>query len=145
MDRRLCALVRSRYRGPSSEHDRFRAMGRERVRMVGWLGHRRQDRRQWFCSTFRPWRCLAVRGPDRSRCGLDGGNDQRIDRLRRRLGATPNRELRVPDDYDVEAMIAVGRPGDPNDLPEKMRELDLQPSGRNPIHAFAAEGTFAFA
>ena len=55
------------------------------------------------------------------------------------------RELRVPDDYDVEAMIAVGRPGDPNDLPEKMRELDLQPSGRNPIHSFAAEGTFAFA
>ncbi|HLU48321.1 MAG TPA: nitroreductase family protein, partial [Planctomycetota bacterium] len=26
------------------------------------------------------------------------------------------RVLGVPDDYDVEAMIAIGRPGDPNDL-----------------------------
>jgi nitroreductase len=55
------------------------------------------------------------------------------------------RELLVPDDYDVEAMIAVGRAGDPDDLPEKMRELDRTPSGRHPIRAFAAEGLFAFA
>ena len=54
------------------------------------------------------------------------------------------RELQVPDDYDVEAMIAIGRPGNTDDLPEKMRELDLHPSGRNPIREFAAEGPFAF-
>ena len=54
------------------------------------------------------------------------------------------RELKVPDDYDVEAMIAVGRPGSPDDLPEKMRELDRNPSGRNPIREFVADGPFAF-
>ena len=41
-------------------------------------------------------------------------------------------------------MIAIGRPGNPNDLPDGMRELDSNPSGRNPIRSFAAEGTFAF-
>jgi nitroreductase len=54
------------------------------------------------------------------------------------------RELNVPDNYDVEAMIAVGRPGNPDDLPEKLREMDRTPSGRNPIRAFAAEGPFTF-
>ena len=54
------------------------------------------------------------------------------------------RELQVPDEYDVEVMIAVGRPGIPSELPENLRELDRTPSGRNPIHSFAAEGTFAF-
>lgn len=52
--------------------------------------------------------------------------------------------LHVPEDYDVEVMIAVGRPGDPDDLPEKLREMDLAPSGRKAIAEIAREGTFAF-
>jgi nitroreductase len=51
--------------------------------------------------------------------------------------------LRVPDDYDVEAMIALGRPGDPDELPPPLRERE-QPSGRKPVREIAAEGPFAF-
>jgi nitroreductase len=52
-------------------------------------------------------------------------------------------DLRVPEDYAVEAMIAVGRPGDPDLLPEGLREREI-PSGRNPVEAFAREGVFGF-
>ena len=53
------------------------------------------------------------------------------------------RELGVPDDYDVEAMIALGRPGDPDQLPESLRERET-PSGRKKVEEFAREGLFAF-
>jgi nitroreductase len=52
-------------------------------------------------------------------------------------------DLNVPDDYDVEAMIALGRPGDPDDLPEQLREREV-PTGRKPIAEIAREGDFAF-
>ena len=52
-------------------------------------------------------------------------------------------DLQVPDDYAVEAMIAVGRPGDPNDLPAELREREI-PTGRKPVAEFAREGLFAF-
>lgn len=51
--------------------------------------------------------------------------------------------LRVPDDYAVEAMIAVGRPGDPGALPPELREREF-PSGRKPVAEIAGEGPFAF-
>jgi nitroreductase len=52
--------------------------------------------------------------------------------------------LHVPEDVDVEVMIAVGRPGDPHELPEKYRDMDLSPTGRKPVGEFTREGTFAF-
>lgn len=51
--------------------------------------------------------------------------------------------LRVPDDYSVEAMVAVGRPGDPADLPPELREREV-PSGRKNISEIACEGLFNF-
>jgi nitroreductase len=51
--------------------------------------------------------------------------------------------LHVPDDYSVEAMAAVGRPGDPAELPPELREREV-PSGRKSISEFAREGVFAF-
>lgn len=51
--------------------------------------------------------------------------------------------LAVPDDYDVEAMIAIGKPGDPTDLPPELQEKET-PSGRNPIQDFIREGKFDF-
>jgi nitroreductase len=51
--------------------------------------------------------------------------------------------LRVPDDYDVEAMVAVGHPGDPDELPPALREREA-PSDRKPIAEIAREGPFAF-
>ena len=53
------------------------------------------------------------------------------------------RELGVPDDYSVDAMFAVGRPGDPAELPEELRERE-KPSGRKPVAEIAREGLFSF-
>jgi nitroreductase len=51
--------------------------------------------------------------------------------------------LAVPDDYAVEAMVAIGHPGDPDDLPEALRKMEV-PSQRKPVAEIAREGAFAF-
>jgi nitroreductase len=51
--------------------------------------------------------------------------------------------LRVPEEYSVVAMFAVGRPGDPELLPEKLRAREV-PSGRRPVAESIREGVFAF-
>ncbi len=51
--------------------------------------------------------------------------------------------LEVPDDYAIEMMIAVGRPGDPDQLPEDLRKMEV-PSGRIPIQEMIREGKFTF-
>ncbi len=50
-------------------------------------------------------------------------------------------DLGVPDDHQVEAMIAVGRPGDPEDLPVALQQRE-QPSLRKKVEEFAFEGGF---
>lgn len=52
--------------------------------------------------------------------------------------------LRVPDDYAVAAMFAIGQPGDPDQLPEEMRKIEV-PSGRRPVRESICEGEFSFA
>ncbi len=49
--------------------------------------------------------------------------------------------LKVPEDFKVEAMIAVGRPGDPGDLPAELREREF-PTDRKPVSEIAVEGSF---
>lgn len=49
--------------------------------------------------------------------------------------------LEIPDDYQVEAMAAVGKPGRKEDLPENMREREI-PSGRKPVKELVMEGKF---
>jgi nitroreductase len=51
--------------------------------------------------------------------------------------------LNVPDDYAVAAMFAAGRPGDPNDLPQHLKERD-KPTDRKPVKEIICEGVFAF-
>lgn len=51
--------------------------------------------------------------------------------------------LSVPDSFSVEAMVAVGRPGDPDDLSDELRAREV-PSLRRPINEFAREGVFTF-
>lgn len=51
--------------------------------------------------------------------------------------------LAIPDDYAVCAMFAAGQPGDPNELPEAMRERE-EPSQRKPVSEIICEGRFAF-
>lgn len=52
-------------------------------------------------------------------------------------------ELNIPEGFRVEAMIAVGRPGDPAGLPERLREREA-PSGRKPLNEITCEGAFNF-
>jgi nitroreductase len=52
-------------------------------------------------------------------------------------------ELRIPEGFRVEAMAAVGRPGDPSRLPEQLREREA-PSGRKPLSEITCEGAFRF-
>jgi hypothetical protein len=46
--------------------------------------------------------------------------------------------LAVPEDYDVEAMVAVGHPGDPAELPPQLRAREV-PTGRNAVREFIRE------
>ncbi|HEX3146961.1 MAG TPA: nitroreductase family protein [Gemmataceae bacterium] len=50
--------------------------------------------------------------------------------------------LKVPEGYQVEAMIAVGKAGDPATLPEKLREKET-PNSRRPLSQTACEGVWS--
>jgi nitroreductase len=52
-------------------------------------------------------------------------------------------DLKVPEEYAVAAMFALGRPGDPADLPEQAREME-KPSGRRSVQESIREGVFSF-
>jgi len=49
--------------------------------------------------------------------------------------------LNIPDDYEVEAMIAVGKPGKKENLPQKLQEREF-PSTRKKVAEIAFEGKF---
>lgn len=49
----------------------------------------------------------------------------------------------IPDDYHLEAIIAVGQQGDASHLSEALQARE-QPTPRRPIQDFVAEGTFDF-
>jgi len=51
------------------------------------------------------------------------------------------RELHVPDEYDVHAMIAIGKAGDPKNLPFDLQEREV-PSDRRPLSELVMEGRF---
>ncbi len=51
-------------------------------------------------------------------------------------------DLGVPDDYTVEMMIALGKPGDPLLLPESQRARE-KPSDRKPLEEIVFEGKFS--
>jgi nitroreductase len=53
------------------------------------------------------------------------------------------KDLKVPDEYAVVAMFAVGRKGKLEDLPEPMREGEV-PTGRKKVAEISREGIFAF-
>ena len=50
-------------------------------------------------------------------------------------------ELNVPDDYSVEVMIAVGKPGEIDKLPASAREKET-PNSRKPLADIIIEGNF---
>lgn len=50
-------------------------------------------------------------------------------------------DLAIPEEYAVEAMIAVGKPGHTEDLPEDMQDKE-KPSSRKSVSEIAFEGSF---
>jgi nitroreductase len=53
------------------------------------------------------------------------------------------RELyQIPPGNDPVAMMAIGYPGDPNSLPEGVRQKDLAPRQRKPLREFLFAGTW---
>lgn len=50
-------------------------------------------------------------------------------------------ELRIPDCYTIEAMAAVGKLGDPHDLPEELRAKELY-SDRKKVDEFITRGPY---
>lgn len=52
-------------------------------------------------------------------------------------------EFGIPDQYSVDAMFAIGRPGDIEGLPEQARERE-KPSSRRPLGEIISEGEFTF-
>jgi nitroreductase len=49
-------------------------------------------------------------------------------------------DLGIPSGCEPVAMIAIGYPGDPNSLPERLRERELQPRSRRPIQEWTFWG-----
>ena len=52
-------------------------------------------------------------------------------------------ELNVPDDFQIEAMAAVGFPASPEVLPEKLQAKEA-PSDRRKLDETICEGPFCF-
>jgi nitroreductase len=50
-------------------------------------------------------------------------------------------DLGVPDDYEVDAMVAIGRRAKPDTLPESMRAGEV-PNSRRPLSEIVMEGRF---
>jgi hypothetical protein len=50
-------------------------------------------------------------------------------------------ELSIPDDFDVHAMIAIGRRAPAENLPEKYRAME-HPNSRRPLREMVFEGAF---
>jgi nitroreductase len=55
--------------------------------------------------------------------------------------AIAKEKLGIPDDYSVEMMIAIGKKGKIEDLPEPLRERE-KPSDRKPLEEIVFEGKF---
>jgi nitroreductase len=52
-------------------------------------------------------------------------------------------ELQIPQDYEVNAIAVVGKPGDPQLLPESVRARE-RPNDRRPVSQSVREGPFRF-
>jgi nitroreductase len=50
---------------------------------------------------------------------------------------------KIPDDYTIEAMYAVGKPGRVEDLPQEMQKRE-EPSDRKPVQELICEGAFCW-
>jgi hypothetical protein len=50
-------------------------------------------------------------------------------------------DLQIPDSFDVMAMIAIGKKGPKDNLPQQLQEIEY-PSDRKPLAEIVMEGQF---
>ncbi len=58
-------------------------------------------------------------------------------------GLSPQRARQlygIPEDFEPVAAMAIGYPGNPNDLPDELRELELRERSRRPQAEFVFSG-----
>ena len=51
-------------------------------------------------------------------------------------------QFNIPEGFEPVAAIALGYPGDPEDLPENLREKELSPRARRPLEEFVFGGSW---
>lgn len=105
--------------------------------LVVVISHKNFDHNNEFAPTHSfdtgsAWENLALEGSVR---GLVVHGMQGFDYERART------ELSIPEDYAVEAMIAIGRPGKKEDLAKELQEREF-PSDRKPLSELIFQGTF---
>jgi len=54
--------------------------------------------------------------------------------------AKAKKDFELPEDCEPIAAIAIGYPGDPNSLPEKLRDREIAPRTRKPLSEFVMSG-----
>ena len=81
------------------------------------------------------WMCLAIEAHARGLVahGMQGFDYEAI-----------RKAFSIPDTFTVEAMIAIGKHGDPKKLPPEMLEKEV-PSERKPLNQIVSRGLFSFA
>jgi nitroreductase len=94
--------------------------------------HNRKPARTHSFDAGAAWQNLALQGSARG-LGVHGMQGFDYDKARE--------VLNVPDDCEVEAMVAVGKPGNKEELPEKLREREF-PSARKKLSEIVFEGKF---
>jgi nitroreductase len=96
--------------------------------------HNNKPSRTARFDTGSAWMSLAVEAHSRNIIthGMEGFD---VDALKK--------NLQIPDSFTVEAMIAIGKPGDKEELSEELRKREV-PSTRKPLAEIIAKGTFPF-
>lgn len=94
--------------------------------------HNGQPSRTHSFDTGAAWENLALEATSRGLVthGMEGFD---YDRARK--------ELEIPDEFDIEAMIAIGKPGKKVDLPPMLQEREM-PGQRKPLEEIIMEGKF---
>lgn len=94
--------------------------------------HNEKPSRTHSFDTGAAWENLALEAEARALAihGMEGFD---YDKARQMLG--------VPDEYDVETMVAIGKKGKKEDLPAALQEREI-PSGRKPLAEIVMEGMF---
>lgn len=85
--------------------------------------HNNQFSQTHSFDTGAAWENLAIEGTSRGLVvhGMQGFDYEKA-----------KKDLNIPDDYTVEAMIAIGKPGKKEDLPKDLEEKEV-PSDRKPL------------